>query len=132
MRLIGLGTVAAMLLAGCVNNIEAETKPINDGRVIALAKTLIADRMRDPEATRFKNEFSSFQTKQGDYIVCGSLNAKNAMGGYVGYRQFYARIRNNSLEAFNIPGDDDEYGIVTNAVAKSCRDAAAGKVTVGS
>lgn len=132
MRLIGLGAVAAMLLAGCVNNIEAETKPINDGRVIALAKRLIADRMRDPEATRFKNEFSSFQTKQGDYIVCGTLNGKNAMGGYVGYKQFYARIRNNSLEAFILPGEDDQYGIAANVVAQNCRDAAAGKIMVGS
>lgn len=132
MRFIGMGAVAALLLAGCVENIEAETKPINDSRVIALAKRLVADRMRDPEATRFKNEFSSFQTKQGDYIVCGTVNGKNAMGGYVGYKQFYARIRNNSLEGFILPDGNDGYGVTARRVADACRDAASGKIMVGS
>lgn len=129
-----LGAVAALLLAGCVNpnTFETETKPIKDGKVVALAKTLVADRMRDPEATRFKNEFSAFQTKSGDYIVCGNVNAKNAMGGYVGYKQFFVRIRNNEVEALVIPDEDDQYAIVAAQVKQNCAAAATGKLMVSS
>ena len=87
-----------------------ETKPIKNGRVVATAKSLVADRMRDPEATRFKDEIYAYQTSYGDYIVCGTLNAKNAMGGYVGYKPFYVRIRNNAIESFVVPGEGDQYG----------------------
>lgn len=133
MRIFGVVVTVAFILSGCVaNNIEAETKPIKDSRVINLAKTLVSERMRDPEATRFKNGFSAYQTKRGDYIVCGTVNAKNAMGGYVGYKQFYVRIRNNEIAAFNLPDENDEYGIVASTIKKVCTDAAAGKLMVSS
>lgn len=135
MRKYGLVTVIALMLAGCMNNIEASTSSIaanEQNRVIAMTKQLVSDRMRDPEATRFKNSFQTYRTAKGDYIVCGTLNAKNAMGGYVGYKPFYARIRNNALEAFQIPSETDDYDVVLNAVKKNCSDAAAGKIMVSS
>ncbi|MEO3480667.1 hypothetical protein AAFO90_23800 [Phaeobacter sp. CAU 1743] len=115
-----------------MNHIEAETTPVKDPRVVATAKTLVAERMRDPEATRFKQNFQAYRTKQGDYIVCGTLNAKNAMGGYVGYKPFYVRMRNNQIEAFKLPSETDEYNIMLNNVRKTCSDAAAGMLMVGS
>ena len=126
-------TLTALLLSACVmNTIEAETVPIKDRAVIEKAKGLVADRMRDPEATRFKDDVSAYMTKQGDYIVCGTLNAKNAMGGYVGYKPFYVRIRGGAVAAFTVPSEMDEYNIQLNAVIKSCADAAKGKVMVSS
>ena len=125
--------LSVLAMAGCViNNVEAETAPIKDPAVIQLAQQLVSGQMRDPEATRFKNEYSAYKTKQGDYIVCGTLNAKNAMGGYVGYKPFYVRIRNREVAAFAIPSENDQYNVAVNAVRKTCSDAAAGKVMVSS
>ncbi len=124
--------IGGALLSACVNTIEAVTTPTNDPGVKRLAETLVAERMRDPEATRFKPQYSAYQTQQGDYIVCGTLNAKNAMGGYVGYKPYYVRIRNNQIAALRLPSENDEYGIELNQVRQACSDAATGKLMVGS
>lgn len=44
--------------------------------------------------------FGLYKVKESDWlkfgwIVCGTVNAKNKMGGYVGAQPFYAVIRNN-------------------------------------
>lgn len=124
--------VATVVLTGCVNNIEAQTSPVESTALFNQTKMLVAERMRDPEATRFKSEYAAYKTQQGDYVVCGTLNAKNAMGGYVGYKPFYARLRNNQLESFIIPSENDQYGMVLNQVKQVCADAAAGKIMISS
>ena len=124
--------LAAVVLVGCRNNIPVTTTFINDNQVISMAKTLIADQMRDPEATKFKEAMSVYSTSGGDYIVCGTVNGKNAMGGYVGYKPFYARIRNGQMASFMLPSENDKYDIVLNQVVKSCSQAASGSMKVSS
>ena len=130
-RIIALITTT-FTLAGCLNTIEVTTAPIRSNAVFAEAKRLAADKMRDPEAARFKSEYTAYRSSAGDTIVCGTMNGKNAMGGYVGYKPFWIRIRNGKVMAFNIPGEDDDYGIDAQRVTKSCADASAGTVMVGS
>jgi len=43
---------------------------------------VIADHLRDPESARYRDIF-----RVGN-AICGVVNAKNGMGGYVGYRRF--------------------------------------------
>ena len=128
-KIIGLIT-SSIILTGCYNNVPITTKPIKSDAVFSEAKRLAADRMRDPEATRFKPEYKAFETNKGDTIVCGTLNGKNAMGGYVGYKPFYIRIRNGVAQAFNLPGEDDEYGNVLKAVNQGCNEASSGSMKV--
>jgi hypothetical protein len=57
------------------------------------AKQKIADDLRDPDSAKFRKLFvSSFTNDKGVtyFYLCGEINAKNAMGGYVGYRNFAA------------------------------------------
>ena len=119
-------------LAGCLNTIETTTTPIRSNAVFAEAKRLAADKMRDPEAARFKSEYTAYRSSVGDTMVCGTMNGKNAMGGYVGYKPFWIRIRNGNVMAFNIPGEGDDYGFEAQAVIKTCADASAGTVMVSS
>lgn len=42
----------------------------------------------DPESARFRALF--FNEFNGSQYLCGEVNARNRMGGYVGYRRFYA------------------------------------------
>ncbi|NIZ14724.1 hypothetical protein [Phaeobacter sp. HF9A] len=120
------------LLVACVNNIEAQTVRVTDPGLFNLAKKLVSEKLRDPEATRFKPEYNAYKTSSGDFIVCGTLNGKNAMGGYVGYKPFYVRIRNGQVESFLLPSETDEYGFALGAVRKVCTDAANGKVMLSS
>lgn len=118
-------------LAACVNNIEVQTTPARGSAVFEQAKVLVAERMRDPESTRFKPEYTAYKTSAGDTIVCGTVNAKNAMGGYVGYRPFYVRIRNGAVAALQVPSETDTYGITLSEIKKACADAASGTIMVG-
>ena len=117
-------------LAGCLNTIETTTTPIRSNAVFAEAKRLAADKMRDPEATRFKPEYTAYRSSAGDTMVCGTMNGKNAMGGYVGYKPFWIRIRNGNVMAFTIPGEDEDATYVLQDVIKACANASAGTVMV--
>lgn len=58
----------------------------------------VKNKLKDPESALFKDVqlYSSVILRQDrtripiTYTLCGRVNAKNAMGGYVGYRGFYA------------------------------------------
>ncbi len=54
---------------------------------ISKAKTAVLGRMKDPDSTRFK-EIVAVKTPAGGLLVCGDVNAKNALGGYVGFKPF--------------------------------------------
>lgn len=126
-------SIGLVILAGCaVNNVPDTTRKTSDHRIVVQAQQLVAETMRDPEATRFKPEVSAYVTGRGDYIVCGTLNAKNAMGGYVGYRPYYVRIRDGKIAAVQVPSELDSYGIELGMVNKVCADAASGNVMVDS
>nr|WP_182312078.1 hypothetical protein [Comamonas testosteroni] len=57
-----------------------------------LRKPVLAE-LSDPESAKFRNEWLLFGwnewTVKGN-ILCGEVNAKNRMGGYVGYVAFKA------------------------------------------
>ena len=58
-------------------------KQLGAPAVIAEAKRMIGEKTTDPEAVRFRN------VRIGrDGWICGEFNAKNAFGGYTGYRRF--------------------------------------------
>jgi hypothetical protein len=40
---------------------------------------------------------SSFSNIQYGWVVCGTINAKNRFGGYVGAKPFYVFIRNGAI-----------------------------------
>ena len=54
-----------------------------------LAKEAVKLKLNDPDSAQFRN-----MRRVSLSVVCGELNAKNAMGGYVGYTAF--RVRNNT------------------------------------
>lgn len=75
----------ALALAGCASSVERE------------AQDAVAAKLTDPNAA----EFRDVHTGADGQTVCGEVNAKNALGGYVGFERF---IRNKkasylSLEA---------------------------------
>lgn len=128
-QLSAIATIA--IIAGC-NTIPVETTPIQSKAVFNKAKALAAAQLRDPEATRFKNEHTAFKISNGDTIVCGTLNGKNAMGGYVGYKPFYIRMRGNYVAAFKLPSARDDYGYEAQIIRQKCGEAARGNITVSS
>lgn len=50
------------------------------------AKAAILRKLKDPGSAQWRDLFTV--SGQGGPLVCGSVNSKNAMGGYVGFRGF--------------------------------------------
>jgi len=67
----------ALLL--CASAVHAAPK---DGPLIAKGKAAAAYNLKDPDSAKFRNVVAI----RG--VVCGEINAKNSMGGYVGFRRF--------------------------------------------
>jgi hypothetical protein len=62
------------------------------------AKEKVANQLKDPSSAQFKN------LKFDGSVVCGEVNGKNSMGGYVGYAQFH--VFGNSVL---VDTNEDEY-----------------------
>ena len=95
MRFAILGLCAAIALSGCMQ-VTSENVSANPTRV-AIAKSAVQGLMKDPESTRFGDGYQAYQLSNGDDVICGSLNAKNSYGGYVGYNAFYVRFRGEQV-----------------------------------
>lgn len=74
-------------------------KPFDDvskqGLWIIKSKEGIKKRLKDPDSAKFKDvRFYSGGTTP---VVCGQVNAKNAMGGYSGFERFIASGDNEDI-----------------------------------
>jgi hypothetical protein len=72
-------------------------------RHLAVEEAKIRETMIDPESVRFRNDFVSRLGLQP--VVCGEINYKNSLGGYVGYQQF---IWGPDVHLFGIDTQADE------------------------
>jgi hypothetical protein len=54
---------------------------------VRTAKAEIVEQLTDPESARWRGLFIS--SYEGGQALCGEVNAKNSMGGYSGFTQFY-------------------------------------------
>lgn len=59
----------------------------NDG-LIAEAKESIKNQLKDPYSAVFENIYIG-RAANGAPVVCGTVNAKNSYGAYVGRQAFY-------------------------------------------
>lgn len=105
-KLLG-ATLAAIMLIGCSTSEKAPTSSpaapvVKQPDVVKKYFTLTAEQeqaakdaviatLKDPESARFKSVVGVGDPDgTGAYSVCGSVNAKNSYGGYVGDRLFAA------------------------------------------
>lgn len=59
---------------------------VSNQLLIERAKKAVREKLKDPEAARFRN----VRKKKGyEGVVIGEVNAKNSFGAYVGYDRFY-------------------------------------------
>jgi len=77
-KIIGIATIVVLLATARLNKYYTENiAPVNE------AKRAVITQLNDPNSAEFYN-VAVFNY----YSVCGEVNAKNAMGGYVGRRRF--------------------------------------------
>jgi hypothetical protein len=77
--------------------------PLDPARYLAAEEAKIRQVLIDPESARFRNDFAL--RKDGEPVVCGEINYKNSLGGYVGYQRFIWG-RDVQLFGFAISADE--------------------------
>lgn len=83
-----LHKMIAFILAASAATVASAAQPTSP--LITKAKALIAGRMNDPLSLQYRNVRVVRRAIDGKalVIVCGEYNAKNRMGGYVGFATF--------------------------------------------
>ena len=67
-------------------------------------KSTIKSTLKDPDSAIFK-DVKIVTNSKGEKSICGSYNAKNSYGGYVGYKGFSADIKTGTIKS--LEGLDD-------------------------
>ena len=79
----------ALLVYRCEREPTPEEQArITEGRMTSDAMNQVRNRMRDPDSAKFGRLRVSHAS--GRFALCGTVNAQNAFGGYVGYRRYVA------------------------------------------
>jgi hypothetical protein len=73
-----------LLMTMCGAVFAASHKDDGGGAAIDYAKDLVSETLKDPDSVQYKN----LRYVAAKDAVCGQYNAKNAMGGYVGFHYF--------------------------------------------
>ena len=98
--LLALAVTSAMV-AGCADKEIDQAKKHAD-KEIDQAKQQIESQLKDPQSAQYKQV-----TKFSENVVCGLVNAKNSMGGYVGFKPFVF----NGPEVGDVVLDASSYNI---------------------
>ena len=70
--------LTALLLSGCSGGLEKQ------------ARAALSSKLNDPRSAEFENLRKSKTDANGNYLICGEVNAKNQFGGYTGFKPFVA------------------------------------------
>ena len=78
---VGL-TLSVALISGCTP----------EHRAMSAAKEAVSAQLKDPGSAQFKNVKYIELLGGQENIVCGSVNARNGFGGFVGHTRFVVRV----------------------------------------
>lgn len=86
MRMMLALTLASLCLT---TEAAAQHGPPPSATEVRTGRTAVLERLRDPESARFRYVVTR-RLENGTRLFCGEVNSRNAFGGYVGYRRFFA------------------------------------------
>lgn len=64
-------------------------KPTNE-EMSEFGQQLLKETLKDPDSAKLESTFK--ESGAGEGYVCGTVNAKNSYGGYVGKKPFYVYL----------------------------------------
>ena len=105
------GAVSALLLSGCSSGeASPDVRQAESAQTIVdQARAAVLSSLRDPNSAEFRNVYANAKN-----IVCGTVNAKNAFGGYAGFSAFWYDPKTG--EAFLYDPDQDGAGKAYDAL----------------
>ena len=79
--------VVAVLVSGTAQATEVPLQSTTPEHLAAVLRPAFINVLRDPASAQFM-DVHKYAGHGQHLVVCGRVNAKNAFGGYVGYRSF--------------------------------------------
>ena len=95
-----------------------DARRAREATAVAFAKSTIPKQMRDPASAVFGKIDAHTDRKLKGLpvtVVCGSVNSKNAFGGYTGMREFVMIAETGAL-IFNNDGDNSKFVDLWNSL----------------
>ena len=83
---LGVLFVLLLVYASFMPKPESVPGPLDQKRLIAMEDDKVRAALNDPDSAKFRNETVS--TLKPIAVVCGEVNFKSELGGYVGYQRF--------------------------------------------
>lgn len=85
-------------------NSQANTEQLSKEGLLFVenAQKALIDNLNDPDSAKLRKLMYFNDVNNKMQILCGEINAKNRMGGYVGYRKFFIASNGRS----DIGGND--------------------------
>ncbi|MEZ0237666.1 MAG: hypothetical protein ACAH06_06350 [Methylophilaceae bacterium] len=77
-----------VLIISAVALILTTSSSAQEQEQVDRAKAAIGRNLKDPYSAVYEGIYFG-KTAKGDPVVCGTVNAKNSMGGYTGRKRFY-------------------------------------------
>lgn len=101
--------------------------PPSWSRVRAATETAIRQRLVDPDSAKIEwpNGFRwgfykpPFQKRLDGWVTCGSVNARNRMGGYVGDHEFIVVYADGAVKRLDMDSGTDRLALVSVICGKS-------------
>ena len=119
-----LSTIALMGCNTDPNTIEVATRLTTlNQKHTTLAKSLIAELTREPEAVR-PDISGDTRLRMGTRSFAERQTQKNAYGGYIGYYPFWIRLEGGSLKTLNWIGTSAQI------IIEQCKNAGNGTVKI--
>lgn len=82
----------AVGLTGCVATVQVASAPTPiNAAILAQAHIVAAYDLFDPSSAQFRGD-KMYRLSNDEYVVCGEMNGKNQLGGYVGFTPYYVRL----------------------------------------
>jgi hypothetical protein len=112
----------ALLLVACGNaTAPPPTQSVPLDNFLRLQAQTAVDAQLSDAPSSFYRMTAAYRTAAGDYVVCGEVNAKDKLGGYVGFTPFYVRFSTDRRRVVTKAVEIDRF-----AAPQGCARAAAG------
>jgi hypothetical protein len=125
--IIILGIAVAALVTPLVSRSKQTRSIRNAERVLLQAQ--VQDELKDPGSAEFA-DMQMYRQGQTLFTLCGSVNAKNGFGGYVGYTRFVAwrmfdPTDRKMISSVRLDGEGFRHDIYEREYSLNCHDEAA-------
>lgn len=92
-------TVVIASLAAIVGALTVKYLPDDTFRIASAHekyRSIVRGELLDPNSAEFRNERISKDLKFNEDYYCGEMNAKNRMGGYIGFKRVLVKAKDGS------------------------------------